>query len=729
MNTLSAAFLNTFKLLILFLLVVPTIQSPAQLTSNLELVIKKNDTYNPYNTLIISENSQEGFLQQLTEREFKQSDIDISKTIAVYDSNVKRNFDNLLGNVLNYFMQVEPSGRQAILNVVDNTNKQLRDFSADVEKNCIQLMKNSYDKGIFATWNSLDNIEMTKKKIEEAEKLVEEQNGQKITKIGASTVAAAVSAVMGDTGSAASYLGQAGESLWDLLSSTKKKQEQIEAITTELQPTKQLSLEEKRDYENKLFTYSKLYCSFGYNLQLGFDEQTNNLIVFGDKIEHNWIVNLITVLEENLKVEITTLTVDAQSDKSKLTELNLLVSTLQRLDILKVITMKLSDIINFSFKSHIRQIQITPTKNTIGEVKNYFDDQLNDLNILLMKLNEVFPKQREKIEQEIQIVEAELELKTLEQNVLDMKSNADDIIRQRAAERYAADMASSWTATEAYAKSWITMSENAIKLTGEGLKTTVGGLTKEMANVVAQVPQEILGSTLSLLNNTLYQLISTPSGFLIISAPLIILLIQLGHVFRFINMFTWGGQKFLAITWGNLVITYKIIKTPFGYILNLVKPAVQDVSQEIPQIEQALHVMREPDATNYFSFRPPTFQPDRSYQPPVTYGPISHTPQAPQQNKYEEEEERQSAANALLGLGNYVRPRQPKRQQQSADDLASQLGSLSLFGGKTKRKYKHTKRYHKKNKKRTKRQNKRGKKHTTKHRIKKHKKTKRNHRK
>ncbi len=691
LNTNDPAFKNILKLLILFLLFIPSIQSSEQLTNNLELVIKKNDAYNPYNTIVISEKTEEEFLYQLTEREFKQKSIDLSRTVAVYDSSIKQSYDNFFGTVVNYLTQVDLSGKQTILNIVDEINTELRTFSVDVEKNCVQLMKNSYDKRIFATWDSLDNIETTKKKIEEAEKLVEKQNAQSFSKIGTSTVAAAVSATMGDGISAAVFLAEAGESLWELLSSTKKKQESIEMVTTELQPKDQLSVEAKREHENKLYTFSKFYCSLAYNLQLGFDEQTNTLNVFGDKIEYSWILNLITVLEENLKVQITTLSVDVQTDKSKLTELNILVSTLQRLDILKSITMKLSDIINFSFKSHIMKLQLQPSKNTINEVKVYFDDQMNELNLLLMKLNEIFPKQREKIQQEMEIVEADIELKTLEQNLLDIKSNADDIIRQRSAERYAVDMASSWMAIETYTKSWVTIGENLIKLTGESLGTTLGGLTREILNVASKVPKEMVSSGLSFLNNVLYQLISNPSGFLILSAPLFIGLLYLGQLLNFIKIFTWGGQKFMLIIWGGFVMTYKFVATPFGYMLELVKTCVitpnranQGVQQQqqLPQIEQA------------------------------------------EANQQEEEED---VARTLVSLG-YEEPTEEEKdiaRTLAGLEYVKQYGS-SMNMDEKKSKYKHTKRDYNKFKKQTKRKNKKSKKHKTRNNAKKHKMTKRN---
>ena len=641
-------FQNLFKLLFLFLLVIPGSQSN-QLNNTLELVTSKNNIYNPYNMAIISEKKENEFLEALEEMDYKQKSIDITRSITVYDKNVKDKYDSLIGTLMTYITQIEPSGKQIVLNMIDTINSDLRGFSGDVEKNCLQLMKQSYDKGIFATWKTLDDIETTRAKIEEAEKMIEEQNSQSISKIGSTTVAAAVSVATGDVFSAAAYLGQAGESLWDLLSSTKKKQAEMQSITkNDLQQSQSLSAEDKRIYDNKLYTYSKLYCSFGYNLQLSFDEDKNTINVFGDKIDYNWIVNLINVLEENLKVEITTLTVDASKDKSKIIELNLLISTLQRLDILKAITNKLSDIINFSFKSHIMKAQIHPSKNTVNEVKNYFDDQLNDLNILLMKLNEFFPKQRENIEEERQIIEAEIELKTLKQNVIDIKSNADSIIQQRAAERYAADMASNWISTESYVKSWVSISENSIKLAGSTLGTTLGGITRELTSAIGEIPKGFISSSLGLLNDVLFDLVTNVSGWLVISVPAFMALLYFGQILNFVKTFTGGGRKIIVIVLGGIVSIYTVLKTPFGYRFRRERVLIQ-TPQAIEEQQQINYVEPVEIQRTMYQLQAPIFKPKET---------------------------------------------RPKRAPVDTDDMTAFFGSMSLNGGNriTKRNHKRIKR-------------------------------------
>lgn len=682
-------FINLFKTLILFLLAAPAVQSSSQLTTGLELVTDVGNAYNPYNTLVISA-SAEQILEQLEGREFKKKEIDVSRSIAAYDRTFKNKYDGAIGTLISYFNQIDTSGKQQLLDIVDNVNNDLRNISVGTEKVCLELMKISYDKGIFRTWNTLDTIDQTNQKIKEAKRLAEEERSQSISNVGTSALSAAKSIAKGDVMSTVDYISSMGTSIWGLLSSTEKTQEKIESMAKELQPTSMLTLQQKKEYENKSYIASKLYCTFGYNLQLSFDEITNVLDVVGDKAEHSWIINLINVLEENLKVQITALTVDAQTDESKKTELNILVSTLQRLDILKAITNQLSDIINFSFKTHILKVQIQPSKNSINDIKTYFDNQLIELNSLLVKLNELFPKQIQQLEEEKEIVEANIELETLKQNVLDIKSNADAIVKQRAAERYAVEAASGWNATQTIVSSWFKIGESAIELAGTEAGNILGGVTKGIVGAVGQIPREFIRSNLDLVNGILWDLISRPgAGWIAISFPLFALLIYFGQILNFVRVFYYGGERCIYIISGTFVFIYRIVATPVGFLLRpigryLFGIGVQNQGAQVNLIEQPKELSSE-----------------------------------------------EIAALGLLNLGKSVSPtEQMVNYNQYNDEDESEYSLFKKSGGKhlrkKSRKRKMTKRHINKLKKRTKKYNKKSKKHgKSKHRVKKHKKTKR----
>jgi len=271
---------------------------------------------------IISGNNNEQFTNALISAVNQQRQIDISRAIGVYDAKFKENYDGLFGSLLAQFKQIEPSGDQSIMNMVNDINQNLMKFSQNVTNNCKDLMKVAYDNKIFSNWKTLDDIETTKQKIETVERIIQDKNSESISKAGATTFAAVASAVTGDVVSTAWYLGQAGKSLLDLMTSSKKKQEELLSVIGE-QPNQLLTIEDKKKLENNLYNYSKLYCTFGYNLQLAFDGRTINVV--GGKIDCNWIVNLINVLEEILKTEIIKLSADSEVDKTRLIELKLLV--------------------------------------------------------------------------------------------------------------------------------------------------------------------------------------------------------------------------------------------------------------------------------------------------------------------------------------------------------------------------------------------------------------------
>lgn len=492
-------FINVFRILILFLLVVPGVQSSNASVRETSLSVTNN---NIYKSLVISTPQQ--LLETINEANY-ETPIDLSGSIVVYDKEFNSKYNGVVGTLISYLNNVEPSGKKLILNIIEDVNNNLRGISSGLEKSCLELMKKTYDQGVFASWNSLDNIEAIETKTQE---LSEGYN-------------------------------------WLNWFSRSNRDKEIGEVKKELHPTSKLTLEGKKDYENKMYYASRLYCSFGYNFQLSFNERVNTLNLVGGKVEYVSIIELIDSLDGNLNFKIQSLNEQFKNDKSKKTELNILLSTQQRLDVLKEITNKLYDIIYFSFKTHILNVQSYSSKNTINEIKSYFDNQLTELNGLLEKMNELFPKQREKIEQERQIEEAKIIMKAYEQKTLDIQSTVENIIRQQITERDTINSASKWNATEAYFKTLIHIGEGSIKLTGEAGKSAVGGITRELANVVGQVPKELVNSSLSLLNDVLKQFLKMPSGWIILSVPMFILFINIGQMLNFITVFTSGWKKLL----------------------------------------------------------------------------------------------------------------------------------------------------------------------------------------
>lgn len=634
-------FVNLFKVLILFLLAGPTIQSSVVNAENMGVV-----AISPVNNNAVVISNPRELLKTLNEAKYYETSVDVSQSIVLYDRDFKLKYDGMVGSLISYFNQIEPSGKQYISNIVENINEDLRRISSGLKTNCLQLMKQSYDKGIFASWNSLDNIEAIEEKTQE----IAEKNR------------------------------------WFNLFSSRDKDKESKELK-QLQPTTQLTLEQKKEYEGNLYYGSKLFCSFGYNFQLKLDETTDILNVVGGKVDYKSIIQLIESLDGNLNFQIKKLRDDVQNDKRNEVELNILESTQQRLNVLKEITNKLYDIIDFSFKIHIMDVEMQSSKNTIREVKNYFDEQLKELNSLLEQLNQLFPKQRERMEQEREIQQAKIVLETYEQQTLDIQTNAEIILREQSSERDTINAASKWNATEAQLKSYIRISEGFINVFGEGGKIISGGLTRAFADVIAQVPNELVKSTLSFLDGSLKNLLLSASGWILLSVPMLMLYLKFGQALNIVRTFTWRGGKYICISVGYFVWIFQVITTPIGIGLRRLKAFIINPRGQPIQIEGIV--------------------------------------EQPQEKSLE-----QIAAESLLGMRQRAPVPLPYRGDEYYNEDESEYSAFKKAGGKrltkSTKKLKLTKRRINKLKKRTKKYNKKSKKNSnSKNRVKKHKKTKR----
>jgi len=576
--------IDTIKLFINFLLILllctPSISTYNELYNNLDLVTKK-DNYSPQNVGTIVNKDDNEFRNIFKSLENIKTIVDVSKTISIYDKDIKNKYDNLIGSLLQLIIPPQ-DGKQFILDIIENFNRQSRNQTINIQKNCIKLMKGSFEHDIFAKWKYLDNVENTKQKINEAKELIKEQNESQ-KKVGASTVAAVTSFATGDIISGALYLTQAGESIWNSFSSTERiKEIKTQISTDDKEITAQLTPEQKVVNEYYMYKFSRYYCLYGYNLQLTYDDNSNIINVIGGKIDYNSIINFIITLRENLKLAIE----NCEKDPSKNVECLLLKSIEQRLNILSEITDEISYIVNDALETHIVDIQMQPSPNSINDIKVYFDEQLNKLNDLIIKLGEMYPKEteqrtkeKEQITEKLKATKETIELKVLEQNYLDLQTNATNIINQRSAERYAINMASSWTATETYIKSWVKLGKSGIELTG----TSLGQLTKELSNALGEIPKGLIDSSLQLFNSILWKLLTNPSGWICLSLPLFMFFIYFGYTAGLIRTFTYGGKKVLTIVYGGFVFIYTLIKTPFGYLFKKENVLLQIEPQVKPQ--------------------------------------------------------------------------------------------------------------------------------------------------
>ena len=97
-------------------------------------------------------------------------------------------------------------------------------------------------------------------------------------------------------------------------------------------------------------------------------------------------------------------------------------------------------------------------------------------------------------------------------------------------------------------------------------------------------------------NNFLYELLASPSGWIIVIGGLFTLTFMFGGIIGKIKIFKKGGEMFLAISWGGILFVYKLIKTPFGYVYRQIATMfVNDAPGIVPQIQDADHQVIFPD--------------------------------------------------------------------------------------------------------------------------------------
>jgi len=713
-------FYFIFKLLCLVLLVIPNVKSLENndaINTNLEFVLTSENVYNPNNIAIISDKSEREFRSALEIMEYKQKSINVSKIIAAYDKNTKQQYDNLFGSFLIYMYETVPNGREKIISMIDEVNKDLRIFSTDVTKNCIELMEKSYDNDIFLNLKSIDEIETTERKIEIARKTIQDENDKSVKKMradtAATTLAATASVLSGDLQTATIYAGEAGKNLWNLLSfNSDEDKETKNIIDTENETRLAVTTVQKTNFESNLYKFSKTYCSYGYNLQFSFENDILN--VMGDKIDHDYIIRLIEILEKNLELEISTL----KLDETKNIQMNLLISTHQRLNILKAITNKLSDIVNFSVYSHIMKLQIQPTPKTIDEIKKYFDDQLLELNQLLSQLNELFPINKDKIVDKQKILEAKIAEQNMEQTILDIKAKSENDIRNQDAERYSDSMNSTLLATTTYTKSWFNLFEGTVESVGESAGSLLGASSYAVFSSIFQIPTGLVDATMSFGNNTVYKMLINPSGWIAISGILFFIKLYFDIKLGLIRKFFYGGKTFLVFISKGLMFVYEVIKKPFGFILKKIKVLIIDkpmssdeMLQQIPvrrsqrimernlildeempiqeenpepmQVEMPLR-MRRRTPQNFMLQQP-------SFEVPTMFSSVPRVQQEVERERHDIANENQYQPYNLNE--NYSEEDDNASYDENSEDeeLNRTMGSLRMGGGKKKRTIKHRK--------------------------------------
>ena len=563
------------KLVFLLLVILPyglgeTANEKQSITTTAKSSLKliSSDKSEQYQKGIISF-PEEQFVKDLFQKpEITSGEVNLNNMVVQYDAKVKEELSTFIGSIIS-FVKGSTNGQEVLKEIVQSFNTETRNFSRSVEASCFDLMNMARDKEVFKDWRDMDSLKETSDKIQQITVAVENQNANIKFDMYDKTVGAIITGVAapltGDFATPAAFVADLGGDLWNYIKSTKIAIKENKAIVAEKPVSSQVALlseTEKKLLEAKIFTFSKLYCSFGYNLQL--ELQGTNVTVIGDKIEYLWMIELIDTLKSNLKFQITQASLLEGDEKSKQLTITILESLNQRLGVLKAITDSLYNIVNFSFKIEMLKLSNSqfPSPNNMEEFKSFLNAQLDGLNEMLVSLNQQFPKRASELALQKKQIEEEIELKSFEEDIYDMIQNATSIARQRASDRRAKELGDWWSSTQTIGNSWVYLGLNATDFGRESF----GQAIESIGAFAGEAPLALVRSVLKFVNKVLYELLTSPSGWIILIGGLFTLTFMFGGITGTIKIFKKGGELFLTISWGGILFVYKLISTPFGYI-------------------------------------------------------------------------------------------------------------------------------------------------------------------
>ena len=525
--------------------------------TSLQLISSENLEQFQKGMISFSENT---FVSDLFQKsEITSGPVDMNNVVQKYNQKIKDDTSGFIGSALSFFKTPE-DGQFVLQNTVQNFNTESRNFSGGVENLCIDLMIRAKDNKVFEKWQSLDSLKETKNKLDKIANSVMEQNNNLQADIVGNAVGAIASAavvpITGDTATPLAFLANTVNGIWGSIKSTqttiKETKEALQQQPSQLSETDQMALEEN------MFAFSKLYCSFGYNLQL--ELQGTNISVIGDKIEYMSMINIINSLEKNIAAQKTQISIgDEQQNKNSI---QILESLHQRLDVLKAITDSLNNIVNFSFKIEMLKLARFASPTNMAEFQTFLTNQLTNLNIMLDNLKKQFPKREADLQLQKKQAEEEAELNMFAAEIEDFERNIQDVETQQNAERTARQLGNWWIATETVVQSWVDIGLNASEFGKQNLGKTIASL----ADFGAEGPLALFRSLLKFVNTMLLELLLSPTGWVAIIGALLCIQFAFGGVTGTIKIFKKGGELFLAIFWGGILFVYKLIKTPFGYI-------------------------------------------------------------------------------------------------------------------------------------------------------------------
>lgn len=425
-------------------------------------------------------------------------------------------------DMLEYFKNMFVSNPTSMTSLVTSFNSKAGSFSDEYSEICKQLMDDTYENKIFKNWKEDEELKNLHAKIDE---MTETEDAEKMNRFVASFGASAVSIATGDVVNAATFMAEA---FFGKTTNTKLK-----------------SKEKLNDLD--LNQMSKRFCTNSFQLFLNWEEDTNELKLVADKINYDHLLSFVDQIQANI------LLYEKMEHKEKALE-----SIRQRFAVMQHIILKMQDFVHNGF--HVSLTKTINRSGTIAEVDKYFTRQATDLHSFLELSRTHFPMDSLKLERSGKLfVEEQLEKKK--------KAFLEDMKRQGTAQNVADSFLSQWQSYYTIMQSAADVATEFIKMSGKNVKT----FTKEIATGVLNVPRGTVESIVDQIESIMrYTLVQPAILTCLILMFLFFLAFSLG------NPVVWAGKKMLKIGFQGMTLVYRLIKTPFGYFLQVESTVLED---------------------------------------------------------------------------------------------------------------------------------------------------------
>ena len=517
------------------ILISPTLFASA--SSDIDLsIIYDTGHVQPYNVDTILNTSIDDFMESLSTRSFTTSSpLDIYNTILMrYEERAKIN--KYVQYIVSLFIPSVVDELQLFLDDFNIHSLQLLD---EYESECKHLMDEIYDADIFLDWRSVDDIETTKQKIADTKAhstSLKKKRGDIIKKTVVAATMAATAPLTGDIISPYIYVVDVGSDLWNLLSSVDKQLETTDVVLTTSTSKKHriLSKEEKNKLNEQLYSFSKIYCTNAFNLQIMIVD--NQLFVEGDKIEYMWMIDLIKVIDSNIDMQIIYIGKSIDVDeKIKENSMKSLLSTKQRFSVLKTIMQNIYDIVSFATKSNLSKKIRNPTYQSFDLIKEYFNKKLDELSGLLIHLKQPFPQKEAQLQKTKDHLINLYGLQKIEQELTRIETTMENQQNTFESELQVENMESYWKMKTILYRGYFNFVSNHTELIGNNM----GEIIHKFVVMIGKGPLGLVKGVGYLGQELVWYMISGPGGWIVTLIACGAILFSIGGILYVIRNVVW----------------------------------------------------------------------------------------------------------------------------------------------------------------------------------------------